>query len=193
MHKRKKIRITWHIPRLLLADISVSRLILDGKLTSVNRLLRKQWANKRSRNNHSNYHQVTKAQIYDMYWKRFTYTSRCGNRRKWNFLQLFLRSMMPLRSPSTLLITRMITDRIRLHSVLLPLLVCFAFFGNYRRGPKNLFSWFRSDWPWCFLVVWAPNCCMFAHQLTMFRVQIYQQWVCLKWFLNEGMKIYWEQ
>ena len=115
-----------------------------------------------------------------MYWKRFTYTSRCGNRRKWNFLQLFLRSMMPLRSPSTLLITRMITDRIRLHSVLLPLLVCFAFYGNYRRGPKNLFSWFRSDWPRCFLVVWAPNCCMFAHQLTMFRVQIYQQWVCLK-------------
>ena len=112
--------------------------------------------------------------------------------KKGNFLQLFLRSMMPLRSPSTLLITRMITDRIRLHSVLLPLLVCFAFYGNYRRGPKNLFSWFRSDWPRCFLVVWAPNCCMFAHQLTMFRVQIYQQWVCLKWFLNEGKKIYWD-
>ena len=38
------------------------------------------------------------------------------------------------RSCSILLITRMITDRIRLHSVLLPLLICFAFHGNYRRG-----------------------------------------------------------
>ena len=28
---------------------------------------------------------MTEAQIYDMYWKRFTYTSRCGNRRKGTF------------------------------------------------------------------------------------------------------------
>ena len=41
VHKRKKIPITWHIPRFLLADISFSRLVVDGKLISVNRLLRK--------------------------------------------------------------------------------------------------------------------------------------------------------
>ena len=36
MHKKEKIRITWHIFLAFLADISFSRLILAEKLTSVN-------------------------------------------------------------------------------------------------------------------------------------------------------------
>ena len=55
----------------------------------------------------------------------------------------------------------------------LPLLICFAFYGNYRQGLKNLFSWFLFDWPRCFFVVWAPSSRMLAHLLTMFLVQIH--------------------
>ena len=38
---RKDTHNLTHIPRFLLADISFSRLIVGGKLTSVNRLVRK--------------------------------------------------------------------------------------------------------------------------------------------------------
>ena len=65
------------------------------------------------------------------------------------------------------------TDRIRLHSVLLPIPICFALYGNYRQGLNNLFSWFLFGWPRCFFVVWAQSCCMLAHLLTMFLVQIH--------------------
>ena len=80
---------------------------------------------------------------------------------------------LPLRGRSILLITRMITDRIRLHSVLLPIPICSALYGNYRQGLNNLFSWFLFGWPRCFFVVWAQSCCMLAHLLTMFLVQIH--------------------
>ena len=96
---------------------------------------------------------------------------------------------LPLRIRSILLITRMITDRIGLHSVLLPLLICFAFYENYRRGLKNLFSWFLSGWSRCFFVVWAPSCCMLAHHLTMFLVKIHNISAVLLKYNKNGLLI----